>query len=610
MKPMENNQASGINLQGFNSNANRDTSSVWQIGKFSEMRSYIDLDPQSDNEQSHHCEPHGIRNFDRDNDVKDLRTYSAFTPINKTGAGYAGGITPKDFPSQMINLKAMNFATEMLSKEFPMIAQQLQRVQESRSNNIEIDNNSKLNLDPIASLCGKDFPNQEDSRDSKMEWTNEEEQASFKWLLSNDYISSESSQGEADEFMFKLDNKDDLLLNFEANHEDEPNHLRLQRPLANLMPNYSNNFNQQVFQNNPTMKSKASVSAHEECTSLKQLDEIFGLCKVAVRPYLCTVPNNSNTDQNIKSVSKNEWKLKHSGENISINIEEELKNNLTDISNQKQKVFSNLAGKTTERAWERIQKYSNILKIAEDKDLVINEIIKVKKNQNWGGERFAQFYSPYLSDEAGNEKETIPSGKYSFSSAPISSKVTKIFPYKIHQRIFRIMNKYYKTGFKKFTNKKRINTKGFYDQLIDYMDATFPDLLESVDEDTAELIMKTLSVFILKGKHNKNDEVTEDLDFDEWSDLIQLPSTSKTIHFFSRPENAFLYVWFFLKECKALAFAPNESSWCDRRVHKEEKIAIFYQMHELYNELIVFVQVSLQESINNQFNEYLKHISF
>lgn len=104
------------------------------------------------------------------------------------------------------------------------------------------------------------------------------------------------------------------------------------------------------------------------------------------------------------------------------------------------------------------------------------------------------------------------------------------------------MNKYYKTGFKKFTNKKRINTKGFYDQLIDYMDATFPDLLESVDEDTAELIMKTLSVFILKGKHNKNDEVTEDLDFDEWSDLIQLPSTSKTIHFFSRPENAFLYV--------------------------------------------------------------------
>jgi hypothetical protein len=74
------------------------------------------------------------------------------------------------------------------------------------------------------------------------------------------------------------------------------------------------------------------------------------------------------------------------------------------------------------------------------------------------------------------------------------------------------------------------------------MDATFPELLENVDEDTAEMIMKTLSVFILKGKHNKNDEVTDDLDFEEWSDLVNLPSTSKTITFFSRPENAFLYV--------------------------------------------------------------------
>jgi hypothetical protein len=50
-------------------------------------------------------------------------------------------------------------------------------------------------------------------------------------------------------------------------------------------------------------------------------------------------------------------------------------------SNIKRKVFSNLAGKTTERAWEKIQKYSGILK-TENKDFAVNEIIKVKKNQN------------------------------------------------------------------------------------------------------------------------------------------------------------------------------------------------------------------------------------
>jgi hypothetical protein len=270
------------------------------------VRSYTDLDSISDNELSPPNESYGVRNFDKIDKIKAVQNQSTFKPSRKSAFSCTNGITPKAIPASLVNMHAMKFATELLSTEFPDVAQKLQNLQRFGSNVAQNYSSTQLFVDPKACNASKNLLSQEDLRRCNLERLQEEEQSCFKWPVSNDCMSSESSEEPSDRCMFKLDYKDDTLFHFEVNHEEDYNHLLLQRPLVNLMPNSSNNFEHHSSPKIDGSKYINPGSAHEECTSIKQLGEIFDQGKANIRPYLCTAPYYSNTGRQITSVSKNE----------------------------------------------------------------------------------------------------------------------------------------------------------------------------------------------------------------------------------------------------------------------------------------------------------------
>jgi hypothetical protein len=271
----------------------------------------------------------------------------------------------------------------------------------------------------------------------------------------------------------------------------------------------------------------------------------------------CQNERHSNTGQDSddsNKVQKNAEQDKQEEEKHIVNIEEELKNTIFSARGGSKKVFSDLSSKNTIRAWEKIQKVSKLLKTPH-RSLVIQEIIKAKRTQNCGGDRFIKRHSAAPTVQTG-DKDTIPSSKNSLSLS-VDQKVSKIYPYKVHQKIFRFFRKYFKTQFETFLKGKKVvfnrvvkkmSQDDFNSHLIDFMDEYFPNMIEELNEATVEKIMETLSIFILKDRHKKKEPVSEGLQFDEWNDLVELPNVSKTIHFFGRSENAFLYAFFFLKE--------------------------------------------------------------
>mmetsp|Transcript_26169 Transcript_26169/g.26044 ORF Transcript_26169/g.26044 Transcript_26169/m.26044 type:complete len:106 (+) Transcript_26169:284-601(+) len=99
----------------------------------------------------------------------------------------------------------------------------------------------------------------------------------------------------------------------------------------------------------------------------------------------------------------------------------------------------------------------------------------------------------------------------------------------------------------------------FNDFLIEFLDYYYPNILEKLDDEVLEKIMETMSLFILKQRHKKNYKITEGLDFEAWNSLVNQPKSEKFIQFFSLPENAFIYCFFFYKECKLLVEEPTSS---------------------------------------------------
>lgn len=120
--------------------------------------------------------------------------------------------------------------------------------------------------------------------------------------------------------------------------------------------------------------------------------------------------------------------------------------------------------------------------------------------------------------------------------------------------------------------------------------------------------MTSLSILIFKDRKNKKDPASEGLDFDEWSKIESSPSASKTTLFFVKPENALLYSFFFMMECKELVMNQNESFIKKNCSNRDECLAFFYQMHELYNEVINFVPVGCQTAVNEIVSQTLRHI--
>ena len=148
----------------------------------------------------------------------------------------------------------------------------------------------------------------------------------------------------------------------------------------------------------------------------------------------------------------------------------------------------------------------------------------------------------------------------------------------------------------------------FNDHLIAFLDSYYPDLLEKLDDELLEKVMETMTIFILKDRHNKGYKITEGLNFSEWNSLVNQPKVTKFIEFFSKPENAFIYCYFYYNEWKALVTAPTSSWWIKRASEHKEGMSLFNQMQELFHEFIIFVPETVQQELQNLVNQYSAHI--
>lgn len=348
---------------------------------------------------------------------------------------------------------------------------------------------------------------------------------------------SEQSQAPEDQNMFSMEKDEDLVMQHEPEEQEPDVELELQKlnHLWGIEPSLSSideiekelltpkvDFNGQMVAN--FFNDIENFLEHENPITQKS----------------CQNERNSNTGQDsdcsnnpdkpeenkLEAVEKKEEsKIEEEDKKQILNIEEELKNTIFNDKGTKKKIFSDLSSKNTIRAWEKIQNVSKLLK-TEHRPLVIEEIIKAKRNQNCGGDRFAARHSPPAPAVSG-DKDTFRSSKQSISLS-VEQKVTKVYPYKIHQKIFRIMRKYFKLKFEKFLKAKKIvfnraaknmDQDTFNSYLIDFMDEFFPSMIEEMNESTVEKIMETISIFILKDRHKKKEPITEGLDFTEWNDL-------------------------------------------------------------------------------------------
>lgn len=319
------------------------------------------------------------------------------------------------------------------------------------------------------------------------------------------------------------------------------------------------------------MESYREVSiCREEVSStsgIQELDFIFGATNTPIVDDVNIYLKDSNTDRYSEVNGGIHDMPKIIKPDCYMNLDNEFHDALFNLEPERIKKFSDLNKCKNTRAWEVIQNNSNKTYLLQN-EKVLDHVIKAKKTQNCGGERSRKSKVYAVNRVCNMERDTIPSSQYSQASHPISERVSKVYPHRVGQKIMRIYRKYYKTLFDQYLKKQKIvfnrvaktmKKEKFEDLLINFMDELFAEHLENIDEETIEKLMASLSVLILKDRHKKKEDIISELDFTEWNDLVDSPNAKKSVLYFSKKENAFLYTFFFMLECKQLVEKSSES---------------------------------------------------
>lgn len=155
----------------------------------------------------------------------------------------------------------------------------------------------------------------------------------------------------------------------------------------------------------------------------------------------------------------------------------------------------------------------------------------------------------------------------------------------------------------------------FNELIITFMDKIFEDTLDLLDEKHVDRIIQSLSVLFIKDRYSlyKRNKwtfgaISDDLEFEEISQLAYNPNYERTLKYLSNEGNSMLYAYFFLTECRQIVLNSSEAFCFKDASQLEETKVIFFQMHELYNESIAFVSKPLQKIINDEVNNYLREI--
>lgn len=130
-------------------------------------------------------------------------------------------------------------------------------------------------------------------------------------------------------------------------------------------------------------------------------------------------------------------------------------------------------------------------------------------------------------------------------------KTTEFF-YLLERKALRMMRRYYKEALEQYATKYKYkqNLKRIEKRLADQYFREYVDIEFSNNKDTLEMLGKeqlvvSLQTIILCDRYNKNEKVTEGLDFDEIRNLLNKYNSKNLKEFFMNHSHAFLYAHYY-----------------------------------------------------------------
>lgn len=130
-------------------------------------------------------------------------------------------------------------------------------------------------------------------------------------------------------------------------------------------------------------------------------------------------------------------------------------------------------------------------------------------------------------------------------------KTTEFF-YLLERKALRMMRRYYKealesyaTKYKYKQNLKRIEKRVADQYFREYIDIEFANNKDTIEMVGKEQLLVSLQTIILCDRYNKNEKVTEGLEFDEIRNLLNKYNSKNLKEFFENHSHAFLYAHYY-----------------------------------------------------------------
>lgn len=171
-------------------------------------------------------------------------------------------------------------------------------------------------------------------------------------------------------------------------------------------------------------------------------------------------------------------------------------------------------------------------------------------------------------------------------------KTTEYF-YLLERKAIRMMRRYYKESFEEFAKKykykqnlKRLDRPTVDKYFRDYVKIEFAANKESLDVIGSEQMIVSLETIILCDRYNKNERITDGLNFDEIRNLLNKYNSKNLKDFFANISHAFLFSHYFKLNSK--------KDVLDQKHVDEEKLN--KQMESLFKKSIASLPDSIKAS--------------
>lgn len=173
------------------------------------------------------------------------------------------------------------------------------------------------------------------------------------------------------------------------------------------------------------------------------------------------------------------------------------------------------------------------------------------------------------------------------------SKTTEYY-YLLERKALRMMRRYYKETFEKFAGKYKYkqNLKKLERATVDqyfreYVVIEFQRNKSTMDLIGSAQLVDSLEKIILCDRYNKNEKVTEGLDFDEVRNLLNKYNSKNLNSFFETSAHAFLYAHYY-------RLSAGSDATSQKHVDQEKLIK---QMESLFDRSVKFLPDSIKSTV-------------